>query len=228
MRNRAGPRFSMPPALPRYLSPRLSPTSPAPRVSGLPSPKARRLVARLASTPTVSRGRVLRDVIALAQRGDGYAEGAIMEVHTGPIRGVCYRLGIPRAEWGDYVSVGQLAMRRPIRRFDPARGVPLWGYAYHFVRGAIIYERGARFGLSNYQASQYRRVCDVYNDLASEGREPEGREIVQAFRRRYGYGVGVETVEPILTVAAVRSTQAIGEADHLERLARVASPEGVG
>lgn len=173
------------------------------------------------------RPSLVVQLVALAQRGDAHAEGVIFQHHREHVRGVCYRLGIGR-EWEDYLSAGQMAMRKPIQRYDPSRGVPLWGYAYHFVRGAIIFARGAHYGLTPHQTTQYRRVRRVYDELkaAREGEEPEASAIVQTFRQRYGYGIGKGTVEPILTVAVIRGTQSTGEQDHLERLALVSTELG--
>ena len=177
-----------------------------------------------------AREDLIAELTQRAQAGDAYAEGALMEHHKGLVECVCYRLRLPCHEWEEYLSAGQMGMRDPIRRYDPARGIPLWGYAYKWVRGAIVDERGLRFGLSPHQASCYRRVRKAWQDLLGEGEgaAPDVPAVAEAARKRYGVEASNAMVASILSVEAQVRTRAIGEADHLERLAFAAEDDAEG
>ena len=124
-------------------------------------------------------------------------------------------------EWGDYLSAGQMAMRKPIQRYDPSRGVPLWAYAYHFVRGAIVRTRGELFGLKGSQIDHYKRVRSTYADLsersgtATVSEETVAREVLA----RYGVSVSVRTVGSIIAAQRRQQTRGVNDEGELDRLA---------
>lgn len=134
---------------------------------------------------------------SLAQARVPHAEQAVVDLHRDRVRREARRLRVAEVDIGHYVSIGLVTLLDRLRRFDPARGVPLWGYARARVRGEMIGELGASLGLTPYQTSAYRRVWAASDmaamDLAPPGRTPTASDVVERARSAFGVGFGVET-----------------------------------
>lgn len=64
------------------------------------------------------------------------------------LAGKIHRRLPPSVEFNDVYHAGVLGLVTAIDRFDPSRGVPLWGFAEHRVKGAILDSLRTLDGLS--------------------------------------------------------------------------------
>ena len=125
---------------------------------------------------------VERRLIDAAQAGDRRAREELVEAFLPLIAGVArvYRgsQAITRVE---LMQEGVVGLLRALERYDPALGVPFWGYAAWWVRQAmqqLIAELTRPMVLSDRalrQLSQLKRAHGEY--LVEHGREPSGNEL---------------------------------------------------
>ena len=123
-----------------------------------------------------------RRLIDAAQAGDRRAREELVEAFLPLIAGVArvYRgsQAITRVE---LMQEGVVGLLRALERYDPALGVPFWGYAAWWVRQAmqqLIAELTRPMVLSDRalrQLSQLKRAHGEY--LVEHGREPSGHEL---------------------------------------------------
>jgi RNA polymerase sigma factor (sigma-70 family) len=127
-------------------------------------------------------GSVERRLVEAAQAGDRRAREELVEAFLPLIAGVArvYRgsQAITRVE---LMQEGVVGLLRALERYDPALGVPFWGYAAWWVRQAmqqLIAELTRPLVLSDRalrQLSQLKRAHGEY--LVEHGREPSGNEL---------------------------------------------------
>jgi len=123
-----------------------------------------------------------RRLIEAAQAGDRRAREELVEAFLPLIAGVArfYRgsRAITRVE---LMQEGVVGLLRALERYDPALGVPFWGYAAWWVRQAmqqLVAELTRPMVLSDRalrRLSQLKRAHGEY--LAEHGREPHGNEL---------------------------------------------------
>jgi len=128
--------------------------------------------------PVAVEGRLIR----AAQAGHRRAREELVEAFLPLIAGVArvYRASetITRLE---LMQEGVVGLLRALERYDPALGVPFWGYAAWWVRQAmqqLIAELTRPLVLSDRalrQLSQLKRAHGEY--VAEHGREPTGNEL---------------------------------------------------
>jgi RNA polymerase sigma factor (sigma-70 family) len=125
---------------------------------------------------------VERRLVEAAQAGDRRAREELVEAFLPLIAGVArvYRgsQAITRVE---LMQEGVVGLLRALERYDPALGVPFWGYAAWWVRQAmqqLVAELTRPLVLSDRtlrQLSQLKRAHGEY--LVEHGREPSGNEL---------------------------------------------------
>ena len=125
---------------------------------------------------------VERRLVEAAQAGDRRAREELVEAFLPLIAGVArvYRgsQAITRVE---LMQEGVVGLLRALERYDPALGVPFWGYATWWVRQAmqqLVAELTRPIVLSDRalrQLSQLKRAHGEY--LVQHGREPSGNEL---------------------------------------------------
>jgi len=123
-----------------------------------------------------------RRLVEAAQAGDRRAREELVEAFLPLIAGVArvYRgsQAITRVE---LMQEGVVGLLRALERYDPALGVPFWGYAAWWVRQAmqqLVAELTRPLVLSDRalrQLSQLKRAHGEY--LVEHGREPSGNEL---------------------------------------------------
>ncbi len=125
---------------------------------------------------------VERRLVQAAQAGDRRAREELVEAFLPLIAGVAriYR-GSETITRLELMQEGVVGLLRALERFDPALGVPFWGYAAWWVRQAmqqLVAELTRPLVLSDRalrQLSQLKRVHGEY--VAEHGREPTGDEL---------------------------------------------------
>jgi RNA polymerase primary sigma factor len=125
---------------------------------------------------------VERRLIDAAQAGDRRAREELVEAFLPLIAGIArvYR-GSPTITRLELMQEGVVGLLRALERYDPALGVPFWGYAAWWVRQAmqqLIAELTRPMVLSDRalrQLSQLKRAHGEY--LVEHGREPSGNEL---------------------------------------------------
>jgi RNA polymerase primary sigma factor len=125
---------------------------------------------------------VERRLIDAAQAGDRRAREELVEAFLPLIAGVArvYR-GSQTITRLELMQEGVVGLLRALERYDPALGVPFWGYAAWWVRQAmqqLIAELTRPLVLSDRalrQLSQLKRAHGEY--LVKHGREPSGDEL---------------------------------------------------
>lgn len=125
---------------------------------------------------------VERRLVQAAQAGDRRAREELVEAFLPLIAGVArvYR-GTETITRLELMQEGVVGLLRALERFDPALGVPFWGYASWWVRHAmqqLVAELTRPLVLSDRalrQLSQLKRVHGEY--VAEHGREPTGNEL---------------------------------------------------
>jgi RNA polymerase sigma factor (sigma-70 family) len=125
---------------------------------------------------------VERRLINAAQAGDRRAREELVEAFLPLIASVArvYR-GSPTITRVELMQEGVVGLLRALERYDPALGVPFWGYAAWWVRQAmqqLIAELTRPLVLSDRalrQLSQLKRAHGEY--LLEHGREPSGNAL---------------------------------------------------
>jgi RNA polymerase primary sigma factor len=125
---------------------------------------------------------VERRLIDAAQAGDRRAREELVEAFLPLIAGVArvYR-GSQTITRLELMQEGVVGLLRALERYDPALGVPFWGYAAWWVRQAmqqLIAELTRPLVLSDRalrQLSQLKRAHGEY--LVEHGREPSGNQL---------------------------------------------------
>ena len=138
-----------------------------------------------------------RQLVAAAKTGDRHARSQLVEAFLPAIAGVARvyrgRGGVERVE---LIQEGVVGLLRALERFDPERGVPLWGYASWWVRQAmqqLVAELARPVVLSDHALRQLARLRDAHaRHLSRHGREPTAHELGAAS------GVEREDVENLL------------------------------
>jgi len=128
---------------------------------------------------------VERRLIQAARAGDRRAREELVEAFLPLIAGVAriYR-GSETFTRLELMQEGVVGLLRALERYDPALGVPLWGYAAWWVRQAmqqLIAELTRPLVLSDRalrQLSQLKRAHGEY--LAEHGREPSANELADS------------------------------------------------
>jgi RNA polymerase primary sigma factor len=128
---------------------------------------------------------VERRLIEAARAGDRRAREELVEAFLPLIAGVArvYR-GSETITRLELMQEGVVGLLRALERYDPALGVPFWGYAAWWVRQAmqqLIAELTRPLVLSDRalrQVSQLKRAHGEY--LAEHGREPSANELADS------------------------------------------------
>jgi RNA polymerase primary sigma factor len=131
--------------------------------------------------PEALEGRLVR----AAKDGDQRAREELVEAFLPLIAGVArvYR-GSPTITRVELMQEGVVGLLRALERYDPALGVPFWGYATWWVRQAmqqLIAELTRPLVLSDRtlrQLAQLRRAHGEF--IAHHGHEPTGKELAVA------------------------------------------------
>ena len=147
-----------------------------------------------------------RRLVAAAQAGDRAARAQLVETYMPLISSVArtYRSGhVQRLE---LLQEGVVGLLRALERFDPARGVPFWGYATWWVRQAmqqLVAELTRPVVLSDRALRNLARLKQAHRELLQEqGREPPRAELAARA------GLSVEQVDDLLaTERAPRSLE---------------------
>ncbi len=119
-------------------------------------------------------------LVARAQAGDADARAALVEAFLPLIGSVArtYR-GSGSVARIELLQEGVVGLLRALERYEPARGVPFWGYAAWWVRQAmqqLVAELTRPAVLSDRALRHLARVKDAHADALREtGREP-GRD----------------------------------------------------
>ncbi len=127
-------------------------------------------------------GSVERRLVEAAQAGDRRAREELVEAFLPLIaRAARVYRGSPAITRVELMQEGVVGLLRALERYDPALGVPFWGYAAWWVRQAmqqLIAELTRPMVLSDRalrQLSQLKRAHGEY--LLEHGREPSGNEL---------------------------------------------------
>lgn len=153
-------------------------------------------------------GALERELVAEAQNGDPLARAQLVEAFLPAISSVArvYRghEAIGRVE---LMQEGVVGLLRALERFDPARGVPFWGYASWWVRQAmqqLVAELTRPVVLSDHALRQLAHLRQAHaKHLSHHGREPNAQELAQAS------GLAREDVDNLLaTERPARSLEA--------------------
>jgi RNA polymerase primary sigma factor len=123
-------------------------------------------------------------LVAAAQAGDRRAREELVEAFL-PLIGRVARIyrGSETVTRLELMQEGVVGLLRALERYDPAMGVPFWGYAAWWVRQAmqqLIGELTRPLVLSDRalrQLSQLKRAHGEY--VAEHGREPSGNELAE-------------------------------------------------
>jgi RNA polymerase primary sigma factor len=175
----------------------------------LRSSHASRYLDRLAARPPLSEA-AQRTLVQAARAGDARARARLVESYMPLIASTAriYRTGqIQRVE---LLQEGVVGLLRALERFDPARGVPFWGYASWWVRQAmqqLVAELTKPVVLSDRALRHLARLKDAHSDVMREsGREPSRAELAERS------GLSTEQVADLLaTERAPRSLHDAGE-----------------
>jgi RNA polymerase primary sigma factor len=150
---------------------------------------------------------VERRLVAAAQSGDLRARAELIEACLPLISSMArtYRSG--QVQRQELLQEGVVGVLRALDRFDPARGVPFWGYAAWWVRHAmqqLVSELTRPVVLSDRALRTLARLKQAQHDAyQQDGRNPSALELAQ----RTGLDVG--QVEDLL--ATERSPRALEE-----------------
>jgi RNA polymerase primary sigma factor len=123
-----------------------------------------------------------RDLVVAAQAGDTAARARLVEAFMPLIASVSrvYR-DSPQVERVELLQEGVVGLLRAIERYDPARGVPFWGYATFWVRQAmqqLVSELTRPLVLSDRALRQLSHIKDAHRLAVQEsGREPGSEEL---------------------------------------------------
>jgi RNA polymerase sigma factor (sigma-70 family) len=123
-----------------------------------------------------------RRLVAAAQAGDRQAREELVEAFLPLIAGVArvYR-GSATITRLELMQEGVVGLLRALERYDPALGVPFWGYAGWWVRQAmqqLIAELTRPLVLSDRALRQLSQLKRAHGEhLAKHGREPTGEEL---------------------------------------------------
>src|SRR5579859_7228578 len=125
---------------------------------------------------------VERRLIEHAQAGDRRAREELVEAFLPLIAGVArvYR-GTETITRLELMQEGVVGLLRALERYDPALGVPFWGYAGWWVRQAmqqLIAELTRPLVLSDRALRQLSQLKRAHGEhLVEHGREPNGNEL---------------------------------------------------
>ncbi len=139
-------------------------------------------------------------LVAAAQAGDRAARAALVEACLPLVGGVArtYRTGHVRRE--ELLQEGVVGVLRALERFDPARGVPFWGYATWWVRQAmqqLVAELTRPVVLSDRALRHLSRLKQAHGEAVREtGREPGRAELAGRAR------LSLDQVDDLLATAA--------------------------
>ncbi|HEX2084048.1 MAG TPA: sigma-70 family RNA polymerase sigma factor [Solirubrobacteraceae bacterium] len=162
-----------------------------------------RATQRAALEPAAERALVER-----ARAGDAAARAELVDAFLPLIAGTAamYRSSatVQRVE---LVQEGVVGLLRALERYDPARGVPFWGYAAWWVRQAmqqLVAELTRPTVLSDRALRHLARLKDAHAAaLRESGREPTAAELVERT------GLTAEQVADLL--AAERPARSLDE-----------------
>jgi RNA polymerase sigma factor (sigma-70 family) len=128
---------------------------------------------------------VERRLIEAAQAGDRQAREELVEAFLPLIAGVArvYR-GSATITRVELMQEGVVGLLRALERFDPAAGVPFWGYATWWVRQAmqqLVAELTRPMVLSDRALRQLSQLGRAHREyVAQHGREPTGTELAES------------------------------------------------
>jgi RNA polymerase primary sigma factor len=126
-----------------------------------------------------------RTLVADAKGGDRRARAQLVEAFLPAIAAVArvYR-GRGEIERAELMQEGVVGLLRALERYDPARGVPFWGYAAWWVRQAmqqLVAELARPVVLSDHALRQLAELREVHAaHLRRHGREPTAQELAGA------------------------------------------------
>jgi RNA polymerase sigma factor (sigma-70 family) len=176
-----------------------------PRPAGAPATAT--YLRELTRRPQVSASRE-RELVHAAQRGDARARAQLVEAFTPLIAAAAatYR-NSPTVERLELIQEGVVGLLRALERYDPARGVPFWGYGSWWVRQAmqqLVAELTRPTVLSDRALRYLARLREAHGDLVAEtGREPRRDELAERS------GLDRDVVDDLLAVErASRSLEA--------------------
>jgi RNA polymerase sigma factor (sigma-70 family) len=176
------------------------------RQLGRPEPRRAGEVAgyleQLATRPALP-AEPARDLVAAAQAGDLEARAQLVEAYMPLIAGIArtYRTG--QVQRQELLQEGAVGVLRALERYDPARGVPFWGYASWWVRQAmqqLVSELSRPVVLSDRALRHLSRLKQVHHEeLQRSGRELSRDELAERS------GLELEQVDDLLATERGRS-----------------------
>ena len=138
-----------------------------------------------------------RELVAAARGGDAAARARLVEAFIPFIASTArvYR-DTPQVDRMELIQEGVVGLLRALERYEPARGVPFWGYAVFWVRQAmqqLVAELTRPLVLSDRALRQLARIKDEHRTALSEtGHEPAQAELAARA------GVSEEQLESLL------------------------------
>jgi RNA polymerase sigma factor (sigma-70 family) len=138
---------------------------------------ARRLLRSLQEGSSRISESLERELVSRSLAGDASARAALVEVFLPSIGGMArnYRSARQVSQL-ELVQEGVAGLLRALERYDPALGVPFWGYASWWVRQAmqqLVGELNRPLVLSDRALRQLSKVKQAFAELQKrEGRAP--------------------------------------------------------
>jgi RNA polymerase sigma factor (sigma-70 family) len=139
-------------------------------------------VDRLSRRPSLPES-VERDLVSRAQSGDAQARAQLIEAYMPLIANMARTYRSDQVQRQELLQEGAVGVLRALERYDPARGVPFWGYATWWVRQAmqqLVSELTRPTVLSDRALRHLARLKQAHRDaLQSTGREPTRDELAE-------------------------------------------------
>jgi RNA polymerase primary sigma factor len=123
-----------------------------------------------------------RELVRRAKEGDERAKAQLVETFMPLIAGVArhYRAS-PAIERADLVQAGVVGLLQGLRRYDPERDVPFWGFARWYVRRnmqRVVAELSNPVVLSRHAVRELSKLRDAHRAFVEEHhREPGYHEL---------------------------------------------------
>jgi len=154
-----------------------------------------------------------RRLIVAAQEGDEVARAQLVEAFL-PLVAATARIyrDSPRVERLELLQEGVVGLLRALKRYEPERAVPFWGYASWWVRQAmqqLVADLTRPVVLSDRALRQLARLKDAHRQaVAADGREPTRQELIALS------GLAADQVDDLLAID--RPPRSLEEPVHAE------------
>jgi RNA polymerase sigma factor (sigma-70 family) len=136
-------------------------------------------LARRPALPT----RLERELVQRAHCGEAAARAQLIEAYMPLIASMARIYRNDRVQRQELLQEGAVGVLRALERYDPARGVPFWGYATWWVRQAmqqLVSELTRPAVLSDRALRQLSRLKQAHREaVQSTGREPNREQLAK-------------------------------------------------